>query len=202
MRPTTLALTAIVSLVPSACAFAPIYTPTVGSTSTSLSLSESDNNSLDQAKKGLMSIFAASTIFIASSTVGSPAFVDPAFAATTAPPAPTTVTAKKAAPVDPLAAEKKAVEAAKAQLATASVEVGKTKKVLGEANTALAKATDATANADRKVLATKKALITANDKLADAKAKEGRNGGDLNALKEVESLATKVGMFLLLFLLN
>jgi hypothetical protein len=201
MRLHTLALASILSLAPGTCAFAPIHTPKIGSASTStssLSLKESDiETSVEQAKKGLLSVFAASTIFLASSATGS--FVDPAFAATntaTAPPATATPAKGKvaAAPVvDPVASEKAALETAKSQLASSSVEVGKAKKVLGEANTALAKASDIESASEKKLLASKKALIAANDKLADAKAKEGRNGGDLNAMKEVESLASKVG---------
>ncbi len=173
------------------------------------SASASASNAVEQAKKGFASIFAASTIFIAAST-GSPlSFVEPAHAATTAAPAPAPTTqvagktnangsanAKKA-PVDPLASEKAALETAKSQLAAASAEVGKAKKVLGDANVAFTKASDAVAAGDRKVTAAKKALITANDKLANAKAKEGR--GDMNALKEVESLADKVGTLYILY---
>lgn len=197
MRLHTLALSAILSLAPaSTLAFAPVYnSPNVArSSSSSLSLTQSDIDAgIEGAKKGVLSFFAASTIFIASS--GTPAsFVEPAFAATKVAETTTTTTTKKAAPVDPLATEKAAVETAKSQLTAANAEITKTKKTLGEVNTALAKASDLVSADEKKVTAAKKALIVANDKLADAKSKEGRNGGaDMNALKEVDSLAAKVG---------
>ena len=203
MRPHTLALSTILSLVPtSTLAFSPMYnTPNVArstvSSPSSLCLKQSDVDAgIEIVKKGALSFFAASTIFIASS--GTPAsFVEPAFAVTKVAEttATTTTTTKKAAPVDPLATEKKAVETAKSQLAAATAEVAKTKKALGEANTVLVKATDLVSADEKKVAAAKKSLIAANDKLADAKAQEGRNGVDMNAMKEVENLATKVGTF-------
>ena len=199
MRLHLLVISAIVSEI---SAFAPIHTSTTinannvvvqQSSSTSLSMKSSD---LEQAKKSILSIFAASTIFFAS-TAATPSFIDPAFAITSTTTSTTTSTATttKAAPVvDPLAAEKTAVENAKKQATTASAEAAKAKKTLGEANTALAKATEASSNVEKKVVATKKALIVANDKLADAKAREGKSG-DMSALKEVENLAIKVGTF-------
>ncbi len=213
MRLHTLALTTVVaSLASTSNAFAPIMQPTRTathrSTSSSLSLQNSNfDSSIEQAKKGLFSIVAASTIFIASTgTVVEPAF---AITSTTTPTTTTTTsttsTIKKTTPapavIDPLASEKASVENAKSQLASATNEVTKAKKVLSDANTAYAKASDAVTAAKKKVTASKKALITANDKLADAKSKEGRNGGaDLNVMKEVEGLAAKVGTFFLLLL--
>lgn len=198
MRPHTLALSTILSLAPSSWAFAPMLHTSVSPRSTSsLSLKQSDIDAgIEQAKKGVFSVFAASTIFIASSTMGqqsSLSFVEPAFAATTA--APATTKSAKPVVVDPLASEKAALETAKAQLATASAESAKAKKVLSDANTAYSKASDAASAAEKKVVNAKKALIAANDKLADAKSKQGKNGGDVKFLKEVEDLAAKVGEF-------
>lgn len=211
MRLHSLALTTIASLASTSNAFAPMMQPTGTAThrsTSSLSLRNSDfDSSIEQAKKGLFSIVAASTIFIASTgTVVEPAF---AITSTTTPTTTstttsTTTTTKKVTPaavVDPLASQKASVESAKSQLASASTEVTKAKKVLADANIAYAKASDAVSAAEKKVTASKKALIAANDKLADAKSKEGRNGGDLNALKEVEGLAAKVGTFFFVVML-
>lgn len=195
MRLNSLALLALAPAT--SLAFAPMNnnavvrpsTSSTASSSSSLSLKNADNN-VEQMKKGFASIFAASTIFIAAS-VGQPnMLIEPAFAAST-PTASTATTSKKV--VDPLATEKAAVDTAKSQLAAASAEVAKTKKTLGDANASYAKATDAVVAGEKKAIASKKALITANDKLADAKAKESKNGGDLSLMKEVEGLGSKVG---------
>ena len=194
MRLHLLALSAIVA---QSSAFAPLpvnnNVQVVPSSSTSLSMKSSD---FEQAKKSMLSIFAASTIFLASSTTSS--FIDPALAAVTpATPAqtPTTKTAKAPVVVDPLQAEKNELEKAKKALTAASVESAKAKKALVDANSALAKSTGTTDAAEKKVAASKKAVIAANDKLADAKSREGKKG-DMNALKEVEKLATKVGTYI------
>jgi hypothetical protein len=195
MRLNSLALLALAPAT--SLAFAPMNnnavvrpsTSSTASSSSSLSLKNADNN-VEQMKKGFASIFAASTIFIAAS-VGQPnMLIEPAFAAST-PTTSTATTSKKV--VDPLATEKAAVDTAKSQLAAASAEVAKTKKTLGDANASYAKATDAVVAGEKKAIASKKALITANDKLADAKAKESKNGGDLSLMKEVEGLGSKVG---------
>ncbi len=193
-------LLALSALVAQSNAFAPLPTNNVQGvvaqpSSTSLSMKSSD---FDNAKKSILSVFAASTIFLASATT--PAFIDPALAAATPPPPPattTTATTAKIAPkvIDPLQAEKSALENAKKAATAANVEVTKAKKALGDANTALSKSTETVAAADKKVAASKKALITANDKLADAKARESKKG-DMSALKEVEKLASKVGTYL------
>jgi len=153
---------------------------------------DGSNDMIKQVQNGVFSAFVASTIFIGSTTLGN---VEPAYAAQVKTAETTTITSKNTnakAPVDPLAKEKSAVETAKSQLAAASAEVQKTGKALADANKAFAKASDVTTAAEKKVVASKKALIAANDKLADAKATENKTN-DLGKMKEVESLAVKVG---------
>lgn len=157
---------------------------------------------LDTTKNGFLSIFAASIIFLSPS----PILMNPAIAAT--PAVIETTTVKKATPtitttttasaskksVDPLAVEKAGVETAKNQLSTATATTKAANKDVVAQTTVYDKLKAAESNAETKVVTAKKALITANDKLADAKAKEGMNGGNVSALKEVEALASKVGV--------
>lgn len=199
MRLNAIAVTALAA-IPATLAFAPSVSKPAMRVPIAMDMSKGDNDfapSLEQVKNGALSVFAASMIFL---TPG-PAFVDPAFAAAPAPAAATTTKevskkAEKPKAVDPLAAEKANVEAAKAKVAAAGVTESKAKKALADANSVYKKAEDASTAADKKCLEKKKALISANDKLADAKAKEGASG-NMNALKEVESLASKVGTFAL-----
>lgn len=211
MRLTSLTVTTLASLSVHTLAFAPNAN---GAARTPLAVSMASNNqnefslSMDQAKNGLLSVFAASMIFLGPV----PAIIEPANAAAPAAPAQTSTkvaapvqTSTKVAPVpaaktkevvkpfDPLATEKANVEAAKSRFAAASSALTKAKKSLADANSAFSKAENVAESAEKKVVSSKKALIAANDKLADAKAKEGANGGNLSALKEVENLASKVG---------
>ena len=207
MRLNTIAVATLASL-PASLAFAPSVNGPVARNPITMNMAKSDNDftaTIDQAKNGMLSVFAASMIFL-----GPGAMVEPAHAAsptvpaqvvkTTAAPAPTKAapapakTAEKPKPVDPLAAEKTNVEAAKGKLSSATSAESKAKKILADANSAFKKAEDATTSAEKKVVERKKALISSNDKLADAKAKEGMSGGSASSLKEVETLASKVGM--------
>lgn len=188
-------------------AFAPSFNGARAST-TSISAMNEKANIMEQTRAGVLSTFAASAIFL-SSVAGPVSFVEPANAATPAavPVTKTTSTATKdtkaaavqqtkakstqPAVVDPLASQKSSIETAKKQLASASAATTQAKSAVSSANTAYAKATASADSAQKKVVSEKKALIAANDKLADAKAREG--AGKAGALKEVESLAVKVG---------
>ena len=215
MRLTSLAVATLASLPAGSLAFAPNVNGPATRTPLTMNMANNDNDfqqSVKQAKNGIFSVFAASAIFLAPG----PAMVDPAYAAVPSAASqavivPTTqvvtpvvaptkavVAPTKAVPkiVDPLATDKTNVDAAKVKYSATQSASVKAKKTLADANTAFIKAEDSAVAADKKVVATKKALIAANDKLADAKAKEGMNGGNLNAMKEVESLASKVGAYL------
>jgi hypothetical protein len=206
MRLNTLAVSTLMCL-PSSLAFSPSANGPVGvRKAISMNMAKNSNDftaALDQTKNGMLSVFAASMIFLAPG----PAMIEPANAAApsataqTVKAAPAPAATTKAAPakaekpkvVDPLASEKAAVEAAKEKLAATASADTKAKKVLADASSAYKKTEDAALSAEKKVVERKKALISANDKLADAKAKEG--AGSASALKEVENLASKVGMY-------
>lgn len=209
MRLSTLTV-AVLASVPSAIdAFAPSFNGARATTSsTSISAMNEKANIMEQTRSGVLSTFAASAIFL-SSVTGPVAFVEPANAAapTAVPVTKTAITTTKDAKpavqatkaktaaqpvvVDPLASQKANIETAKKQLANASAATTQAKSAVSSASTAYAKATASADSAQKKVSSEKKALITANDKLADAKAREG--AGKAGALKEVESLAVKVG---------
>jgi len=164
---------------------------------------------LTQARNSFMSLLASSLIFLSPS----PAMMDAAHAAVSTPStqavagvvattstssSTSSSTAKpkpiqSAKPVDPLASEKANIEAAKEKYNAAAASLSNAKKAVADAKTLFSKAETAVSVAENKVASSKKALIAANDKLADAKAKEGANGGNLAALSEVEKLASKVG---------
>lgn len=167
-------------------------------------LDETSRSVLNQARNGFLSLVASSFIFLGPA----PSIIDPAYAATPTPSAQVGIVSTSSAssssskssktiqstkPIDPLSAEKANVEAAKEKYNAAVAASTKAKKGLADANTAFSKAETAAKSAENKVASSKKALIAANDKLADAKAKEGANGGNLAALGEVEKLASKVG---------
>lgn len=206
MRLSTLTVALMASAPSSIDAFAPSFNGARAST-TSISAMNEKANIMEQTRAGVLSTFAASAIFL-SSVTGPVPFVEPANASTPAavPVTKTTSTTKDAkaaavqqtkakstqqAVVDPLASQKASIETAKKQLASASAATSQAKSVVSSANTAYAKATASADSAQKKVVSEKKALIAANDKLADAKAREG--AGKAGALKEVESLAVKVG---------
>ena len=207
MRLTSLTVASLASLSAPALAFAP---NTKGVIRTPLTVNMVSNNqndfsvTMDQAKNGLLSVFAASMIFLGPGT----AMIEPANAAVPTAPAqtvtkvaPATAPAPVAAartkevvkPADPLAAEKANVDSTQKKYTAATSASSKAKKALADADSAFSKAENVAEIAEKKVVSSKKALIAANDKLADAKAKEGANGGNLSALKEVETLASKVG---------
>jgi len=207
MRLTSLTVASLASLSAPALAFAP---NTKGVIRTPLTVNMVSNNqndfsvTMDQAKNGLLSVFAASMIFLGPGT----AMIEPANAAVPTAPAqtvtkvaPATAPAPVAAartkevvkPADPLAAEKANVDSTQKKYTAATSASSKSKKALADADSAFSKAENVAEIAEKKVVSSKKALIAANDKLADAKAKEGANGGNLSALKEVETLASKVG---------
>lgn len=153
-----------------------------------------NNEFIEQAKNGILSLFTASAITL--STIGVDVVnVEPAYAAAPATQTTTTVSSGKNAekkPADPLASQKSAVEKAKAKVVSTSAATVEAKKSLSTAQAAYTKAADQTTQLSKKAVSSKQSLISLNDSLADAKAKEGRSG-NLNALKEVENLATKVG---------
>lgn len=167
-----------------------------------------------KARNNIFSTVAASAIFLSSVGAVPLSFVEPAFAAAPATvpssskaapvketkPIVTTKTKSVAEPVDPLATQKANAETAKKQLTSASAELTQAKLLVSSANTAYAKASASVDSAQKKVVSDKKALIAANDKLADARAREGAGNG--GALKEVESLAIKVGECVFLKLIN
>jgi hypothetical protein len=155
---------------------------------------------LNQVRNGFLSLVASSFIFLGPA----PSIIDPAYAAAPTPSAqagavttsPISSSSSKskptqsAKPIDPLLTEKANVEAAKEKYNVATAALTKAKKGLADANTEFSKAETSVKSAENKVASSKKALIAANDKLADAKAKEGANVRNLDA---VEKLATKVG---------
>jgi len=215
MRLSSLTVATLASLSANALAFAPNAN---GASRAPLTVNMASNNqhdfsvAMDQAKNGLLSVFAASMIFLGPGT----AIIEPANAAVPTPSAqagvvvatkaapatkakevaaPATKAKEVAKPVDPLATEKAGVEAAKVKYSATSAATSKAKKAVADANTAYTRADSSAESAEKKVVSSRKSLIAANDKLADAKAKEGANGGNLSALKEVETLASKVGKY-------
>lgn len=216
MRVTSLTVATLASLSGNTLAFAPNAN---GVSRTPLTVNMASNNqhefsvAMGQAKNGLLSVFAASMIFLGPGA----AIIEPANAAAptaaaqvsavttkvAVPPAtkakevaaPATKAKEVAKPVDPLAIEKASLKAAEEKYTATSAATSKAKKAVADANTAYTKADNASESAEKKVVSVRKSLIAANDKFADAKAKEGANGGKVSALKEVETLASKVGKY-------
>ena len=213
MRLSHLAVATLASLPAGSLAFAPNANGPASTSrmSTQMFMAQENNDIVSQARNGVLSAFAASMIFLSPGPIMEPANAavptppakpevvavaetKPAAKAAPAKAAPAPAKAAAPAPVaDPLAAEKKAVDATKSAVVAAEKGLTNAKKAHADANTLYSKANDNAALSEKKAVTSKKALIAANDKLADAKAKEST--GSLSALKEVENLASKVGTF-------
>ena len=137
------------------------------------------------------------SVLLASSVIGGPMLpIESANAAAAAPVATKTAQPKKAAPADPLAAEKKAVSEAKARVSEAQGKANEAKKAAADASKAASRDNDALAAAEKKAKSAKETLLQTNDKLAATKAK-----GNTADLKQVEQLGGKVGKYFLYFAL-
>merc|ERR1719354_810552 len=193
------------SCLPLSSAFTPVVnryafrstnTPQV-STNLLMASDNGNNHIVEQTKNGLFSLLTASAIIFSSIGVDI-VDVEPANAVAPSKQITTTTSSKPettravVAP-DPLASQKVSVEKAKTKVASTAAATTESKKSLSVAQASYAKAAEQTKQLSKKAVSSKKNLISLNDNLADAKAKEGRNGGNLNSLKEVEKMATKVG---------
>lgn len=193
MRVLSLALVSLV--VPSASAFvvpptAPAFTRV------------SNNNELQMSlqtdiQKAALSVFTG--VVIATSAIALPPTTEPAFAAADKTPVATTTTttttattktksssSKTTPPAVVVPTEKKALTNAKINLESAQQQLTAVQKSYSTAKAADDKAATGLTGAERKADLKKRELISANDKLVEAKSKS-------KDLKFVEGLADKVG---------
>ena len=181
---------------------APIIAQRSGVGSSALSMATHDDGDHvmgpERIAQSAISTLTAS-VLLASSVIGGPMLpIESANAATAAPVATKTAQpAKKAAPADPLAAEKKAVSEAKARVSEAQSKANEAKKAAADASKAASRDNDALAAAEKKAKSAKETLLQTNDKLAATKAK-----GNTADLKQVEQLGGKVGKSFLYFVLE
>ena len=145
--------------------------------------------SFEGAKNALLGTFTAATLLMGTLAPLPDETLSVANAAVATVPVATVPATKSspAAPADPLAAEKKAVESAKAAYAAAQKPVSDAKSNVAGASSFFAKDKSAREIAQKKATDLKKSLLDVNDKLAQAKSKSG------SSPKLIEVLSKSVG---------